>query len=91
MRVLNAGSCRDDGILAEESVDDDRRLSCERVWMVDPLDGTKFYGNKILGSDGAPGNRSKGPRGGWNGGGYLATKPGPNCALMPPDRVQRGA
>ncbi|HYN84284.1 MAG TPA: inositol monophosphatase family protein, partial [Pyrinomonadaceae bacterium] len=33
----------DDGILAEESVDDDRRLSRERVWMVDPLDGTKGF------------------------------------------------
>ena len=32
-----------DGILAEESVDDDRRLSRERVWMVDPLDGTKGF------------------------------------------------
>ncbi|HEX5707986.1 MAG TPA: 3'(2'),5'-bisphosphate nucleotidase CysQ [Pyrinomonadaceae bacterium] len=32
-----------DGILAEESVDDDRRLACERVWMVDPLDGTKGF------------------------------------------------
>ena len=32
-----------DGILAEESVDTDRRLSRERVWMVDPLDGTKGF------------------------------------------------
>jgi 3'(2'), 5'-bisphosphate nucleotidase len=32
-----------DGILAEESVDDDRRLARERVWMVDPLDGTKGF------------------------------------------------
>ena len=33
----------DDGILAEESVDTDRRLARERVWMVDPLDGTKGF------------------------------------------------
>jgi 3'(2'), 5'-bisphosphate nucleotidase len=32
-----------DGILAEESVDTERRLGCERVWMVDPLDGTKGF------------------------------------------------
>ena len=33
----------DDGILAEESVDTDRRLTRARVWMVDPLDGTKGF------------------------------------------------
>ncbi len=33
----------DDGILAEESVDTDRRLSKQRVWMVDPLDGTNGF------------------------------------------------
>lgn len=32
-----------DGILAEESVDTERRLSLERVWMVDPIDGTKGF------------------------------------------------
>ena len=32
-----------DGILAEESVDTQRRLGLERVWMVDPLDGTKGF------------------------------------------------
>ncbi|HVF51169.1 MAG TPA: 3'(2'),5'-bisphosphate nucleotidase CysQ [Pyrinomonadaceae bacterium] len=32
-----------DGILAEESVDTARRLTLERVWMVDPLDGTKGF------------------------------------------------
>ncbi len=32
-----------DGILAEESPDSARRLSCERVWMIDPLDGTKGF------------------------------------------------
>lgn len=33
----------DDGILAEESVDTERRLSKRRVWMVDPLDGTNGF------------------------------------------------
>ena len=32
-----------DGILAEESVDTDRRLGKQRVWMVDPLDGTTGF------------------------------------------------
>jgi 3'(2'), 5'-bisphosphate nucleotidase len=32
-----------DGILAEESIDTERRLSLPRVWMVDPLDGTKGF------------------------------------------------
>ena len=32
-----------DGILAEESADTERRLGCARVWMVDPLDGTKGF------------------------------------------------
>ena len=34
----------EDGILAEESVDDaERRMRHERVWAVDPLDGTKGF------------------------------------------------
>lgn len=33
----------DDGILAEESIDTDRRLSKRRVWMIDPLDGTNGF------------------------------------------------
>jgi 3'(2'), 5'-bisphosphate nucleotidase len=32
-----------DGILAEESIDTDRRLQKPRVWMVDPLDGTTGF------------------------------------------------
>ncbi|HEV2836459.1 MAG TPA: 3'(2'),5'-bisphosphate nucleotidase CysQ [Pyrinomonadaceae bacterium] len=32
-----------DGILAEESVDTERRLRKSRVWMVDPLDGTNGF------------------------------------------------
>jgi len=33
----------DDGILSEESKDDLSRLGKERVWIVDPLDGTKEF------------------------------------------------
>lgn len=33
----------DDGILAEESIDTERRLAKRRVWMVDPLDGTNGF------------------------------------------------
>jgi len=33
----------DDGILAEESIDTQRRLHKSRVWMVDPLDGTSGF------------------------------------------------
>jgi 3'(2'), 5'-bisphosphate nucleotidase len=33
----------DDGVLAEESVDTERRLGKRRVWMIDPLDGTNGF------------------------------------------------
>jgi 3'(2'), 5'-bisphosphate nucleotidase len=33
----------DDGILAEESIDTERRLTKRRVWMVDPMDGTSGF------------------------------------------------
>lgn len=33
----------DDGILAEESLDTERRLSKGRVWMIDPMDGTSGF------------------------------------------------
>lgn len=33
----------DDGILAEESKDTERRLAKERVWLIDPMDGTKNF------------------------------------------------
>jgi myo-inositol-1(or 4)-monophosphatase len=32
-----------DGWLSEESDDDERRLSCRRIWIVDPLDGTRSF------------------------------------------------
>ncbi len=33
-----------DAVLSEEAADDARRLSAPRVWIVDPLDGTREYG-----------------------------------------------
>lgn len=33
----------DDRILSEESADDRRRLEADRVWIIDPLDGTREY------------------------------------------------
>jgi 3'(2'), 5'-bisphosphate nucleotidase len=42
----------DDVVFSEEAVDDARRLSADRVWIVDPLDGTREYGS--LHDDGAP-------------------------------------
>jgi 3'(2'), 5'-bisphosphate nucleotidase len=33
----------DDAVLSEEGVDDPTRLSAERVWIVDPLDGTREF------------------------------------------------
>ena len=33
----------DDGVLSEEAPDDPARLAASRVWIVDPLDGTRGY------------------------------------------------
>src|SRR5437763_16013938 len=33
----------DDGIHADESKDTERRLAKERVWLIDPMDGTKNF------------------------------------------------
>jgi 3'(2'), 5'-bisphosphate nucleotidase len=33
-----------DAVLSEEGVDDKARLTAERVWIVDPLDGTREFG-----------------------------------------------
>ena len=33
----------DDAILSEEAADDAKRLDCRRVWIIDPLDGTREY------------------------------------------------
>jgi myo-inositol-1(or 4)-monophosphatase len=34
---------RGEGWLSEESVDDPARLGCDRVWVVDPIDGTREF------------------------------------------------
>ncbi|QJB68710.1 3'(2'),5'-bisphosphate nucleotidase CysQ [Parasphingorhabdus halotolerans] len=52
----------DDGLLSEESKDTDERLSRSRVWIIDPVDGTREYGegrtdwavHVALAIDGAP-------------------------------------
>ena len=36
----------DDAVLSEESADDKSRLSAPRVWIVDPVDGTREYGTE---------------------------------------------
>jgi len=38
---------RGEGWLSEESADDPARLSCRRVWVVDPIDGTREFVNGI--------------------------------------------
>jgi 3'(2'), 5'-bisphosphate nucleotidase len=35
----------DDVVFSEEAADDRRRLDAQRVWIVDPLDGTREYGD----------------------------------------------
>ncbi|MEZ5737220.1 MAG: 3'(2'),5'-bisphosphate nucleotidase CysQ [Novosphingobium sp.] len=52
----------DDGLLSEESKDTEERLDKNRVWIVDPVDGTREYGEErtdwavhvALAVDGAP-------------------------------------
>ncbi|MBI5088692.1 MAG: 3'(2'),5'-bisphosphate nucleotidase CysQ [Actinobacteria bacterium] len=36
----------DDAVLSEEGTDDPRRFVADRVWIVDPLDGTNEYGER---------------------------------------------
>ncbi len=43
LRGLLEGRCPGDGVLSEETADSPQRLSKSRVWIVDPLDGTKEY------------------------------------------------
>ena len=33
-----------DSVLSEEAIDDKKRLTADRVWIIDPLDGTREYG-----------------------------------------------
>jgi myo-inositol-1(or 4)-monophosphatase len=37
----------EDGWLSEESVDDVSRMRCQRVWVVDPIDGTREYAEGV--------------------------------------------
>src|SRR5687767_5616839 len=39
-----AGQRPDDAVLSEEAADSPVRLNSERVWIVDPLDGTREFG-----------------------------------------------
>ena len=41
------GSFPHDGWLSEETVDDHARLTSQRIWIVDPIDGTKEFVKKI--------------------------------------------
>jgi 3'(2'), 5'-bisphosphate nucleotidase len=41
-----AASHPGDAVLSEEGVDDAARLSADRVWIVDPLDGTREFGEE---------------------------------------------
>jgi len=36
----------DDAVLSEEAVDDPARLTSDRVWIIDPLDGTREFGEE---------------------------------------------
>ena len=36
----------DDAVLSEEGADNPKRLSADRVWIIDPLDGTNEYGER---------------------------------------------
>jgi 3'(2'), 5'-bisphosphate nucleotidase len=36
----------DDAVLSEEAVDDPARLRADRVWIIDPLDGTREFGEE---------------------------------------------
>ncbi len=40
------GARPEDTVLSEEAADDPRRLSADRVWIIDPLDGTREFGER---------------------------------------------
>ena len=45
--VSELARCRpNDAVLSEEGLEDARRFSADRVWIVDPLDGTNEYGER---------------------------------------------
>ena len=43
IRAVIVGAFPDDGLLTEEGLDDGRRLGRSRVWIADPLDGTREF------------------------------------------------
>ena len=43
---LLANERPEDSLLSEEAADDPRRLIAERVWIIDPLDGTREFGEQ---------------------------------------------
>jgi len=45
MKLL-ANERPEDSLLSEEAADDPRRLIAERVWIIDPLDGTREFGER---------------------------------------------
>lgn len=47
LRHMQQSHFPDDGWLSEESLDDPARLEKARVWVVDPIDGTKAFVNKL--------------------------------------------
>ncbi|MDP6981348.1 MAG: 3'(2'),5'-bisphosphate nucleotidase CysQ [Myxococcota bacterium] len=47
IRKAIADAHPEDGLLTEESEDDLRRLDCARVWIVDPIDGTREFTRQI--------------------------------------------
>ena len=44
--VLLANERPEDSLLSEEAADDPRRLIADRVWIIDPLDGTREFGER---------------------------------------------
>ena len=47
LRDMQETHFKDDGWLSEEGPDDPARLTKRRVWVVDPIDGTKAYVNQL--------------------------------------------
>lgn len=46
IREILANAFPADGFLTEESTDDPSRLDCERVWIIDPIDGTRGFADQ---------------------------------------------
>jgi 3'(2'), 5'-bisphosphate nucleotidase len=46
LMALLADERPDDIVLSEEAADDRRRMEADRVWIIDPLDGTNEYGEE---------------------------------------------